>query len=295
MTDLQIARQTTVTRAAGPAPAAIRAGIGATARISPGLAGRLALELWRRPGRPGEVRPGERAVHESARVGVIPHAGSFVVTYAWGDGARPVLLVHGWRSRASRFATLVTALEAAGYSPVSYDAWAHGATKGPVRTILDHEQVITALAERHGGFEAVVAHSFGVPVAMYAVRQGVRADRVVALSGMSDFGHLVDSFCTTLGLGAPVDEQLRRAIERRYFDGDSSIWRRFSVGPIPGLDLLVMHSPEDRMVDRGQADLLVASQGDRATLIETPGLGHGRILDDPGVIDATVRFVGRRP
>ena len=276
-------------------PAAIRAGIMATARVSPRLAGRLALELWRRPGRPGVVRPDERAVHEAARVGVVPHAGRFVVTYAWGDGARPVLLVHGWSARASRFAALVTALVEAGYSPVSYDAWAHGATRGPVRTILDHQQVITALAERHGGFEAVVAHSFGVPVAMYAVREGVHTDRVVALSGMGDFGHLVDSFCATLGLRAPVDEQLRRAIERRYFDGDSSIWERFSVGPVPGLDLLVMHSPEDRMVDRGQADLLVAAQGGRATLVETPGLGHSRILDDPGVIDATVRFLGGRP
>ena len=277
-------------------PAAIRAGIMATARVSPRLAGRLALELWRRPGRPGVVRPDERAVHEAARVGVVPHAGRFVVTYAWGDGARPVLLVHGWSARASRFAALVTALVAAGYSPVSYDAWAHGATRGPVRTILDHQQVITALAERHGGFEAVVAHSFGVPVAMYAVREGVHTDRVVALSGMGDFGHLVDSFCATLGLArsgrraaAPRD---RAPLLRRRLHASGSGSRS---GRSPASTSSSCTVPEDRMVDRGQADLLVAAQGGRATLVETPGLGHSRILDDPGVIDATVRFLGGRP
>ena len=148
------------------------------------------------------MRPDERAVHDRGPGLDDRPSGREVVTYAWGDGARPVLLVHGWAARASRFADLVTALLADGWSPVAYDAWAHGATRGPARTMPDHQVVIAELAERYGPFEGVVAHSFGVPVTLYAARHGLAADRLVAISGMGDFGSLVDTFCLRLGRGA---------------------------------------------------------------------------------------------
>jgi hypothetical protein len=280
------------------APTGLAAGIGTTldalARVAPGLAGRAALELWRRPGRPAAVHPDEQPVMDAAHLATTGQEGRRVVTYVWGDGARPVLLVHGWAARASRFADLVSALLAAGWSPVAYDAWAHGGSRGPARTVLDHQVVIDALSERYGPFEGVVAHSFGVPVTLYAARHGLAADRLVAISGMGDFGSLVDTFCQRLGAGPTVNRALRRAIERRWFDGDTGIWERFSAHPAPGRDLLVVHDTGDRVVDRGQADLVTAAYGPRATLLETSGLGHGRILRDPGVVAATVDFLDGR-
>lgn len=269
------------------APAAIGRTLNATARVAPGLAGRLALELWRRPGKPVPVRADERAVHGAARRGRVGD----VVTYAWGDGDRPVLLVHGWGARASRFADVVSALLGAGMSPVSYDAWGHGATPGAVGTILDHQAVIEEIAQEHGPFEGVVAHSFGVPVSLYAAREGLAADRVVAISGMGDFGFLVDTFCAQLGAGSTVNRELRRAIERGYFAGDTGIWDRFSVGRAPGREVLVIHDAGDRVVDRAQSDAILRAYDGSATLLETTGLGHNRILRDPDVVAATVRFL----
>lgn len=271
---------------------AVSTGLTTTARVSPGVAGRLAFELWRRPGRPVRVRPSERAVHEAARTTYVDHPRGRVTAYAWGDGARPVLLVHGWGSRASRWADLVTALLDAGFSPVAYDAWAHGATPGRTGgTVLDHRDVITELAARSGGFEALVGHSFGVPVTQYAARDGVAADRLVAISGMGDFGYLVDTFCSTLRLPTSVNAGLRRAIERRYFDGDTGIWDRFSIQPAPVREVLVVHDAGDTVVDRAQADLLMTAYGGSATLLETTGLGHSRILGDADVVATTVRFL----
>jgi hypothetical protein len=268
--------------------ALVGATLNTTARFAPSVAGRLALELWRRPGRPAAVRHDELGVHEAAVRSTVGR----VAVYSWGDGARPVLLVHGWGARASRFAALVAALVAAGYSPVAYDAWGHGATPGPVRTIPEHRVLIDELERRHGPFDGAVAHSFGVPIALYAVRHGLAVDRVVALSGMGDFGYLVDTFCDRIGLRPPVDRELRRAIERAYFDGDTGIWERFSARPMAGREVLVIHDAADSVVDRGQADLLVAALVDRVRFVETAGLGHGRILRDPQVIAETVAFVG---
>ena len=254
--------------------------------LSPRLGGRLAFKLWRRPLARGRVRANEQLVHDAARVEIVDN----VKTYAWGDGQRPVLLVHGWRSRASRYAGFVTRLLELGYSPVSYDAPAHGDSDGEVASILGHQRIIRALEERHGPFEGVIAHSLGVPFALYAVREGVAAKRLVMISGIADFGYLADAFCAELGLGPKINRELRRSIERGYFDGDGGIWTRFSVST-GNAELLVIHNDEDDVVDPAQAGLLLRNYGERAHFLPTTGLGHRRILSDPAVIAEAVAFL----
>jgi pimeloyl-ACP methyl ester carboxylesterase len=201
-----------------------------------------------------------------------------------------VLLVHGWRSRASRYAGFITRLLELGYSPVSYDAPAHGDSDGEVTSILGHQRIIQALEERHGPFEGVIAHSLGVPFALYAVREGVAAKRMVMISGVADFGYLADTFCAELGLGPKLNRALRRSIERGYFDGDPDVWARFSVST-GKTELLVIHNDEDDVVDPAQAQALLRKYGEHAHFLPTTGLGHRKILSDPAVIAEAVAFL----
>ena len=264
----------------------VRAGLRATAVVSPGLAGRLAFQLWRRPLMRGRVREVEREVHEAARIEIVDG----VVTYAWGDGSRPVLLVHGWRSRASRYYALVARLLELGYSPVSYDAPGHGDTPGPTGTILDHQRIIRFLEAKHGPFEGMVAYSIGVLFGLYAVREGVAAKWIVTISGIAQFDYLVDKFCRELRLDPAVQPALRRTIERQLFQGDREIWTKFSVG-VGEIGLLAVHNDEDDVVDPDQADHLLAQYGPKATLLRTTGLGHHRIVSDTDVIEEAVTFL----
>jgi pimeloyl-ACP methyl ester carboxylesterase len=274
---------------------AARAAINGLARTAPPLSGRAALLLWRRPAGRLPVRKAERAVMEQARISSVSQAGREVVTYEWGDGVRPVLLVHGWGSRGSRYAAVVARLLDAGYSPVTYDAPGHGATLGRVGSILDHQQIMQALERRHGRFNGMVAHSLGVPFALYAAREGVAVDRVVAVSGVCEFGYLVDSFCATLRLHPAVNAHLRRAIERAYFDGDPDIWSRFSADRPADCDLLVVHDLADDVVDPHQAELLARAYGTRATRMQTKGLRHNAILRNADVIRSVVAFLDKAP
>jgi len=159
-----------------------------------------------------------------------------------------------------------------------------------VASILGHQRIIRALEERHGPFEGVIAHSLGVPFALYAVREGVAAKRLVMISGIADFGYLADAFCAELGLGPKINRELRRSIERGYFDGDGGIWTRFSVSTGKA-ELLVIHNDEDDVVDPAQAGLLLRNYGERAHFLPTTGLGHRRILSDPAVIAEAVAFL----
>lgn len=65
---------------------------------------------------PMSPRPDERPVTDRAEVGEIAVGGERAVSYRWGTGGRPVLLVHGWESRGSRFAALVSELLELGLS-----------------------------------------------------------------------------------------------------------------------------------------------------------------------------------
>ena len=254
--------------------------------LPPRVAGRIAFELWRRPFKRGRLRESERKVHGAAKVEAVDG----IVTYVWGDGRRPVLLVHGWRSRASRFHGFIERLLELGYSPVSYDAPGHGDTPGRAGTILDHQRIIEALHQRYGRFEGVIAHSMGVPFALYAMRRGVTAGRMVGISGFAEFDYLVDAFCRALGLGPKINAALRQSIERGLFEGNDRIWTEYSVSA-GEVDLLVIHNDEDDVVDPTQAPVLLASYGPRAHFLQTNGLGHRRIMVDPEVITEAVAFL----
>ncbi|AQU67315.1 alpha/beta hydrolase [Streptomyces niveus] len=275
---------------------AVRTALNAASYVSPGPAGKAAFRLFRKPRGRSRLRPEERPVMDRAVAGEIAVGGGRAVSYRWGTGERPVLLVHGWESRGSRFATLVSELLDLGLSPIAFDAPGHGEATGETMTILDLRDIITALDAEHGPFEMVVAHSLGVTATFVAVRErGVRTERIVAISGVPDFAYLVDRFCAGLGLRARLNHELRGRIERELFAGEEDIWSRFSVPRTRTAagesSFLVVHDEDDDMVDPADSRALTAALGDRARLVVTRGLGHRRIIADGQVAAAVRDFV----
>jgi pimeloyl-ACP methyl ester carboxylesterase len=266
--------------------------LNAVSQLSPWMAGKAALALWRRPMRRGTVRTVERETHEAAITERISINGKDVVTYRWGDGEKPVLMVHGWQSRGSRYAGFVPVLRGLGFTPVTFDAPGHGDSGGTSMTILEYEEAIRHLQGSYGRFEAVIAHSFGVPCVLHALRNGVGAGRLVAVSGVAEFAFLVDEFSRQLGLSGRVKQELRRRIEEDLFPHETEIWERFSSVYQPtGLDIpmLVIHDEHDDWVPLEHAHRITAAHG--ARLVVTRNLGHRGILGRPELIDAAVEFI----
>ena len=262
-------------------------------RVSPELAGRLALPLFRqvRPTLP--VRPGDRAVHEHAERGTITIRGREIVTYAWGRGAETVLVVHGWRGRASQFGPIVRELRAEGYRVVGFDAPANGDSAGRRTDIRDYLAAIEELQRRHGLFHLIVGHSFGALAALTAVREGTAAGGVVAIAGMADARFLVDSFASRVGVGAATADVLARQFARRVLPDVQEPYARFDAvaDPLPAaVPLLVVHDRSDREVSASEALRLHAAHGERSRLVLTDGAGHSRVLGADATLDAVTAF-----
>jgi pimeloyl-ACP methyl ester carboxylesterase len=274
-------------------PALVSGSLVGLARVSPRLAGWLAFGLFRYPGPRAQVRPVDREIHHQAQVTELRDAGRTVAVYQWGDGSRPVLMLHGWGGRGSRFAALVPALRGYGFSPVTLDAPGHGASTGRSTHILDYAAIAHRLQERHGPFEAVVGHSFGALTAFHAVRTGLRTRRLVSIASPCEFGYLPRAFAAGLGLSDGIEADLRRRTER-LFAPQVDIWQRLSASHQPsGVDmpLLVVHDTDDRVVLPAQARLLAGTFIPPARMVLTSGFGHHRILSAPAVVRDVSRFI----
>ncbi len=259
-------------------------------RVAPRLAGRLVYRLWfstRRFPEPGrEAKWREQAVRST-----LPGKWGPLALYQWGQGGRTVLLIHGWNGRGTQMGAFAAPLVEAGYRVIAFDGPGHGRSPGRSSSIFRFVDAVEAIGHESGPFDAVITHSFGALVIVRALCEGVQADRVVCISPPARFDFLFDSFVEAL----QIPPRTRRAFLARgekIFGKD--VWQRLSADVnAAGLTVpaLVIHDENDREVPLAQGERLAAAWPG-AQLVRTRGLGHRRILRDPGVIRTVTDFLG---
>lgn len=277
-----------------PPPRPLTALIRALGLLVPPLAASIAKLLFWHLGRPAAVRDQDRAVHERATRSQLELNGERVAVYTWGDGPTSILLVHGWRSRASTFASIVTALERSDRTIIAFDAPGNGDSSARRVTLYDYAEIIRRLGTRYGQFEAIIGHSFGVLATFYAVRGGVAAGRVVSIAGVHSFETVLATFAAAIRLPSRALGILRRGIERTLLHGDATRWRTF-VSELEPTDaatpVLVIHDSGDTAVPVSEGELIADAHNGPTELVITNGLGHSRILGDPAVLQRIAGFV----
>ncbi|MFV0133036.1 alpha/beta fold hydrolase [Streptomyces sp. HMX87] len=281
-----------------PSEALASTALNTVSRLSGGFAGAGAYTLFHMPLARSRMRGTERELFAGADIRRREVNGKSAVTYRWGNGERPVLLVHGWQSRGSRFADFVPGLLDRGYSVITFDAPGHGDSTGRSTTILEYRDIITELHGRYGEFEAVVAHSLGALGSFFALQHGVKAKRITTISGVCDFDYPVEEFCSALKLRHQLKARLHDRIAKNLFPGMPADRTPFSVvNTATDIEspLLVIHDEGDTRIGVEQGRRLAGAFGGQARLITTRGLGHRRILGDPEVVRAVLDFIEHAP
>ncbi|MFD5469456.1 alpha/beta fold hydrolase [Streptomyces sp. NPDC127105] len=273
--------------------------LNAASLVSGRLAGKGAFTLFHMPLVRSGLRSSERELFEKAHVDrVDAGGGKHAVTYRWGDGSRPVLLVHGWQSRASRLSDFVPELLDRGHSVVTFDAPGHGEANGRSTTILEYRDIVTALHDRYGTFECLIAHSMGVLGSFYGLKHGVKAQKIVTISGVCDFDYLVEEFSAELKVRDRLKARLHDEIRVNLFPDLPLDEVPFSLTDMTGIvraPLLVIHDEDDTRIRVTQGRRIAEAFGDQARLVVTSGLGHRRILGDAEVVRTVLDFVAHDP
>ncbi len=251
-------------------------------RLAPELTAAAALRLFLTPAR--HRRP-EREEELLARA--IPVVGvDGVAAWQWGQGP-VVLLVHGWEGRGAQLGAFVDPLVEAGFCVVAFDAHAHGVSPGSQATLLDFARGIEAVAAQVGPVHGLIAHSFGCAGATLAMSRGLSVRGAVFVAPPIRLSDGARAFGDALGLTPEVRARMQAIVERRvgitWDELDGAVLARRQDTP-----LLVLHDHEDREVP-WSAGAELARAWPLATLLSTRGLGHRRILRDPGVVSAAVQ------
>lgn len=270
--------------------AAIRAGFRLGSWLAPGHTVERSARLFTRPlpssRRRAMATPSLDAVESDLVVdGIRLHV------YAWGDPATQpyVLLAHGWSSHATRFGRWIQPLRDAGYAVVAFDQAGHGRSGGSHTTLPDFACHLLAVGRRYGRAAMVLGHSLGAGAAAIALSGGLAADRAMLIAPPADPLAAVQRFARLVGLADGLAREMFATFERRM-RFDVADLQAPTIAPGLGMPALVVHDLGDREVPWGEGECY-ARHWPGARLLSTSGLGHNRVVDDPAVIDAGLRFL----
>jgi pimeloyl-ACP methyl ester carboxylesterase len=204
----------------------------------------------------------------------------------WSSGHGPaVLLVHGWEGTHGDLDAFALLLLTRGARVVTLDLPAHGDSSGIEATLPDFAIALEELGAEVGPFAGVIAHSVGCPATALAISRGLQAQRAVLISTPTRYERWAREFATEAGVDpdAVVGELIARGIDVPSLDMAKNV----AAFTIPAL---IVHSRDDRVTDaRGSQTVSEAWRGSRLHYVD--GLGHSRILRDPGVIAEAVDFL----
>jgi pimeloyl-ACP methyl ester carboxylesterase len=292
------------------APWPVRAMFATLERVAPEIGARRAEKIWftlpPRRHQPMTEHPG--GTRFVATVGKLPGSaqraggadrrtplhGHEIVGTAWGDGPA-VYLVHGWAGHRGQFSGFVAPLLARGFRVVAFDMPSHGESApgafGPrSSTFVEFTDALNDVVARFGRPHAIVAHSGGSISAAAALADGMTAERIVMLAPMASPESYLRQFATVLGFGPRTYTRLARRVERRV----GVPMRHFDIPELGRAvampKTLVIHDRHDRSTSVADG-AAVAAAWPGARLHVTEGLGHNKILRDPGVIAEVVDFV----
>lgn len=236
-----------------------------------------------------------RASTDDAVEGDIEVDGRRIHTYAWGDPrAQPlVLFTHGWSSHGTRFLPWVARLREAGYAVVAFDQPAHGRSDGERSNLPEFVDTLASVARHFGPASAVVGHSLGGAAVAIAMARGLAAGRVVLIAPAADPIAAARRFARFVGL--PM--RLCRRMVARFEAVIGMSFDEFQAqhnAPRIACPALIVHDLCDREVPWEEGERY-ARYWPGSRLLSTQGLGHNRVVDDPVVIEACLRFLGGAP
>ena len=268
----------------------LRTGYRLGSRLAPEATMQRAAQLFCTP-LPGSRERARRAPRGNARESRVEVDGTSIARYVWGDPAHQpyVLFAHGWSSHGARIVPWVTPLITAGYAVVAFDQAGHGNSGGRQSTLPDFIHVLMEIGRRHGPAAAVIGHSLGGAAAALALARGLQAGRAILLAPAADPVDATHRFAGVVGLAGHLCQRMFEMFEARMgirFE-DQQAHRQ---APWIGRPGLIIHDLEDREVPWAEGERW-ARHWPASRLLSTRGLGHNRILDDPAVIAAGMRFL----
>ena len=236
--------------------------------------------------------------NDAAEIREIPFEGYPLCTYAWGSGD-PVLLVHGWGSRAVHMSALAWALTRSGFRVITFDGPAHGRSlqtvHRPRSSMFAFCRAIAAMDRDFGPFHGIAAHSMGAAAAVFtAVGHGhlanfkINTKKLVLINCPANVARMVERFCRNTGLNPVQEKRLLAGLEASFHFVASDYQVDEAMKKLD-TEVLIVHDAQDEEIPVADAEKLKTARKD-ITLVLTNGAGHMKILANRTMIKSVRDF-----
>lgn len=200
-------------------------------------------------------------------------------SYYWEGNENVILLIHGWESNTSRWERLLPYLKKTGSTIVAIDAPAHGLSAGKEFNVPTYAAFIDRAVQKFQP-NFLVGHSIGGAACVYYQYkyQNDNLKKMVLLGAPSDLKTLISNYKNLLGLNSKTEILLEKHfVEKFKFKFDDFSAQIF--GKNLNIEGIIAHDIDDTIVAFAEGKK-IASSWEKATFIETKGLGHSMHDDE---------------
>ena len=219
----------------------------------------------------------------------IPKINKEIVVYEYGASDKKVLLVHGWSGRGTQLVKIADELIKKGFMIISFDAPAHGKSKGSFTIMIEFIASILELEKKYGPFEYAIGHSLGGMSILNALKQNFNVKKAVTIGSGDVIQDIIDDFVKNLKLKPEYGLRLKDHFETKFV-GKMDDYSAYKAAQMIQIPVLVIHDQNDEDVSVNSA-YHIDKHLAHSQLLITEGLGHRKIVGDPAVIEAILKFI----
>ncbi len=220
---------------------------------------------------------------------LIPSINKKIIVYHYGKSDKKILLVHGWSGRGTQLVRIADDLLHLGYSTISFDAPAHGKSKGNSSIMVEFIASILELEKRFGPFEFAIGHSLGGMSILNAIRDHLKIKKAVIIGSGDIIQDIIDDFIKKLKLKPEIAMRLRNHFEKKYGE-NMDYYSASNVAKEVLTPILIIHDENDEEVNV-RAAYHISESLKNSELMITKNLGHRKILGNPQVIKRIVEYL----
>ena len=228
--------------------------------------------------------------HESAQKTItISEINKEIVVYEYGKSDKKILLVHGWSGRGTQLVKIADELLKNGFMTISFDAPAHGKSKGNSSIMIEFIASILEIEKQYGPFEFAIGHSLGGMSVLNAIKQSLKIKKAVIIGSGDIIQDIIDDFICKLRLNPEYGIKLRNHFEAK-FGGKMDDYSAYKAAEKTEIPVLIIHDKDDHDVSV-KAAYNIQKHLKNSEIMITESLGHRKILGNDDVIKKIIEFL----
>ena len=213
--------------------------------------------------------------HESAQKTItISEINKEIVVYEYGKSDKKILLDELLKN---------------GFMTISFDAPAHGKSKGNSSIMIEFIASILEIEKQYGPFEFAIGHSLGGMSVLNAIKQNLKIKKAVIIGSGDIIQDIIDDFISKLRLNPEYGIKLRNHFEAK-FGGKMDDYSAYKAAEKTEIPVLIIHDKDDHDVSV-KAAYNIQKHLKNSEIMITESLGHRKILGNDDVIKKIIEFL----